>query len=165
MRVNSGGGLAYDGLAIFNALADHNGPTTSIVESLAASAAGFAATGADTVKMYSNATFQVHEGIGFAYGHIAEIKETLSWLEHFNDAAAKTYADRTGKSVATIKAALLGENGDGTKYNADDALKMGFVDEIITPGSSRKTAAKNETERLQSMLNHRIAKHRLTSAR
>lgn len=165
MRINSFGGLAYDGLAIFNAFADHQGPTTAIIESVAASAASLAAIGADKVKMYSNATYQIHEGIGFAYGHIAEIRETIDWLEHFNEAAAKTYATKTGKSVAAMKTALLGANGDGTKYNADDALSMGFIDEIVTAGSGKKSAAKNDTTKLQSMLNYRIAKSGLTNRR
>lgn len=165
MRINSFGGLAYDGLAIHNAIADHAGPTTAVIESVAASAASLAAIGADTVKMYANATYQIHEGIGFAYGHIAEIKETLDWLEHFNDAAAKTYAAKTGKSVAAMKTALLGANGDGTKYNADEALKMGFIDEIVTAGSGNKSAAKNDTAKMQSMLNYRIAQSGLTNRR
>ena len=42
MRVNSFGGLAFDGMAIYNALADHAGPTVGIIESVAASAASLA---------------------------------------------------------------------------------------------------------------------------
>lgn len=165
MRINSFGGLAYDGLAIHNAIADHAGPTTAIIESVAASAASLAAIGADTVKMYANATYQIHQGIGFAYGHIAEIKETLDWLENFNDAAVKTYAAKSGKSEKDIAKALLGANGDGTKYNAAQALEMGFVNEIIEAGAAKKGKSKNETQRLQSMLNYRIANSALTNRR
>jgi ATP-dependent Clp protease protease subunit len=165
MRINSFGGLAYDGLAIHNAIADHAGPTTAIIESVAASAASLAAIGADTVKMYANATYQIHEGIGFAYGHIAEIRETLDWLENFNAAAAETYAAKTGKSVKEMQKALLGANGDGTKYNAQQALDMGFIDEIVTAGGSKKSAAKNDTKQMQAMLNYRIAHSALTNRR
>ena len=165
MRINSFGGLAYDGLAIHNAIADHKGPTTAIIESVAASAASLAAIGADSVKMYNNATYHIHEGIGFAYGHIAEIKETIDWLENFNEAAVKTYAAKTGKSEKVMASALLGANGDGTKYNAQQALDMGFIDEIIEAGSSKKTKPKNDTAKMQAMLNYRIAKHRLTERR
>lgn len=165
MRINSFGGLAYDGLAIHNAIADHKGPTTSIIESVAASAAGLAAIGADSVKMYSNATYHIHEGIGFAYGHIAEIKETIDWLQNFNEAAVKTYAAKTGKSEKVMAAALLGANGDGTKYNAQQALEMGFIDEIVEAGSSKNPKPKNDTAKLQSMLNYRIAKSALTNRR
>lgn len=163
MRIASHGGLAYDGLAIHNAFADHDGPTTAIIESVAASAASLAAIGADKVKMYANATYHIHEGIGFAYGHIAEIKETIDWLETFNEAAVKTYAAKTGKSEKVMAAALLGANGDGTKYNAQQALEMGFIDEIIEAGSSKKPKPKNDTAKLQSMLNYRIAKSALTN--
>ena len=165
MRINSFGGLAYDGLAIHNAIADHKGPTTAIIESVAASAASLAAIGADSVKMYNNATYHIHEGIGFAYGHIAEIKETIDWLENFNEAAVKTYAAKTGKSEKVMAAALLGANGDGTKYNAHQAFEMGFIDEIIEAGSSKKPKPKNETATLQNMLNYRIAKTALTNRR
>lgn len=165
MRINSFGGLAYDGLAIHNAIADHKGQTTAIIESVAASAASLAAIGADRVKMYANATYQIHEGIGFAYGHIAEIRETLDWLETFNAAAVTTYAAKTGKSEKEMAKALLGANGDGTKYNATQALEMGFIDEIVTAGSGKKTAAKNDTKKLQSMLNYRISKSALTNRR
>lgn len=165
MRIASHGGLAYDGLAIHNAFADHDGPTTAIIESVAASAASLAAIGADKVKMYANATYHIHEGIGFAYGHIAEIKETIDWLETFNEAAVKTYAAKTGKSEKVMAAALLGANGDGTKYNAQQALEMGFIDEIVEAGSSKKTKPKNDTAKLQSMLNYRIAKSALTNRR
>jgi ATP-dependent Clp protease protease subunit len=162
MRVGSFGGLAYDGLAIHNALADHQGPTTAIIESVAASAASLAAIGADHVKMYANATYQIHQGIGFAYGHIAEIKETMDWLEMFNAAAVTTYAAKTGKPEKEIAAALLGANGDGTKYNAQQALEIGFVDEIVTAGQNKKPATKNEVKQLQAMLNYRIAASGLT---
>jgi hypothetical protein len=42
---------------------------------------------------------------------------------------------------------------------------MGFVDEIITAGSGKKSKAKNETAVVQSMLNYRIAKSGLTNRR
>lgn len=160
IRINSMGGLAFDGLAIYNAIAEHDGPTTAIIESVAASAASLAAIGADKVVIYDNATYMIHEGIGFAYGHIAEIKDTIDWLENFNAAAVKTYASKSGKSEKEIAAALLGANGDGTKYSADEALKMGFVDEVVKAGAKKK--AKNDAGKLQSMLNYRIAKSALT---
>jgi ATP-dependent Clp protease protease subunit len=165
MRINSFGGLAYDGLAIYNAIADHKGPTTGIIEAVAASAASLAAIGTDSLKMYSNATYHIHQGVGFGFGHIAEIKETIDWLENLNEAAVKTYAAKTGKSESVIAAALLGANGDGTKYNAQKALEMGFIDEIIEAGSSKKPKPKNDTAKLQSMLNYRIAKSALTNRR
>lgn len=164
MRVNSPGGLAFDGLAIHNALAAHDGPTTAVIEGLAASAASLAVLGADKIKMYGNAIYHIHEGLAFAFGHIAELEDSIEWLKSFNAAAVATYAAKTGKTDEYIAAALLGEKGDGSKYTAAQAKEIGFVDEIIPVGSQKK--AKNEDRnRLQSMLNFRIAKHQLTDRR
>ena len=164
MRVNSPGGLAFDGLAIHNALAAHDGPTTGIIEGLAASAASLAVIGCDTVKCYANAMYQIHEGISFAFGHIADLQDTIEWLQAFNAAAVDTYAAKTGKSQEYIAAAMLGDKGDGTKYTAAEAMEIGFIDEIIPLNSKRKsTAAKNENDkqRLSAKVKRSAVQHRL----
>lgn len=160
MRVNSGGGLAFDGLAIYNALAQHDGPTTGIIEGLAASAASLAVLGADKVKMHANAVFHIHEALGIAIGHKQEMLDMVTWLESFNLAAAETYAAKTGKPVEYLAAAMLGEFGDGTKYTASQAFDIGFVDEVIQ--HKGKKSAKNET---QEKLNFVSARYRITKMR
>lgn len=141
MRVNSFGGLAFDGLAIYNALADHEGPTTGIIESVAASAASLAVIGADRVLMQSNSVYHIHEGIAGAIGHKADLLEVVDWLDKFNNAAAETYAAKTGKPIADIVNALAGPRGDGTKYTAAEALAFGFVDEVIGQRQKAKAEA------------------------
>ena len=142
MRVNSFGGLAFDGLAIYNALADHRGPTVGVIESVAASAASVAVLGADRVQMQANAVYHIHEGLAGAVGHIADLQETIEWLRAFNAAAVATYAAKTGKSEEVLATALLGSNGDGTRYTAAEALEMGFIDEVLPIG---KKASKTAT--------------------
>ena len=158
MRVNSGGGLAFDGLAIYNALAQHDGPTTGIVEGLAASAASLAVLGADTVKMHANAVFHIHEAIGLAIGYKQEMLDMVTWLDSFNEAAAETYAAKTGKPIEYLAAAMLGEHGDGTKYTADQALDVGFIDEVIQH-KGKKTAKTSEKR------NYVSARYRITTMR
>jgi len=148
MRVNSFGGLAFDGLAIYNALADHPAPTRGIIESVAASAASLAVLGADRVLMQANAIFHIHEGLAAGVGHIADLRETIDWLEKFNAAAVATYAAKTGKPEEELAQALLGANGDGTKYTAAEALQMGFIDEILQPRKTGKNTAKNRAAEL-----------------
>jgi ATP-dependent Clp protease protease subunit len=148
MRVNSFGGLAFDGLAIYNALADHPAPTRGIIESVAASAASLAVLGADRVLMQANAIFHIHEGLAAGVGHIADLRETIDWLEKFNAAAVATYAAKTGKPEEELAAALLGANGDGTKYTAAEALQMGFIDEILQARKTGKNTAKNRAAEL-----------------
>lgn len=162
MRVNSPGGLAFDGLAIFNAIASHDAPTVGIIEGLAASAASLAVIGCDTVKMHANAVYQIHQGLSFAYGHIAELQDAITWLESFNAAAVDTYAAKTGKPPKEIAAALLGSHGDGTKYSAAEALAMGFIDEVIPLGKQKTKSAKNEEQqRMTAQLRYRAANVKL----
>lgn len=158
MRVNSFGGLAFDGLAIHNALAMHDGPTRATIEGVAASAASLAAIGADRVSIHENATYHIHEGLAFGFGHIADLRETINWLVAFNEAAVATYAAKTGGTLADMRAALLGTNGDGTIYSAAAAKEEGFVDEVIP--LKKKSANASDEQRLQAMLNYRIAAHR-----
>ena len=164
MRVNSPGGLAFDGLAIHNAIAAHDGPTTGIIESLAASAASLAVIGCDVVKMYANATYHIHEGQSFAFGHIADLQDSIEWLQQFNSAAVDTYSAKTGQDAKTMAKALLGDKGDGTKYSAEQAKSAGFIDEIIPIGKNKSKPKNDEFHRWLAMLNYRIAKHRLTRA-
>src|SRR5690606_17172782 len=51
VRVNSPGGDVFDGIAIYNMLADYPGEVTVIVDGLAASAASFIAQAGDRVRM------------------------------------------------------------------------------------------------------------------
>lgn len=164
MRVNSPGGLAFEGLAIFNALAGHDGRTTGIID-FAASSASLAVIGCDRVMMHENATYHIHEGLSMAFGHIAEMQDAIEWLQAFNEAACMTYAAKTGATQAEMAKALLGKGGDGTKYTAAEALAAGFVDEIIPIKTAPKKAAKNaETTRLQAILNYQCVQHNLTAA-
>lgn len=164
MRINSMGGLAYDGLAIYNAITQHPAKTTAIIESVAFSAASIAAIGADEVAMYSNATYGIHQGLTMAYGHIADMKDAIEWLEQFNQAAAVTYSAKTGKTIGEIEQAMLGEHGNGTKFTAAEALSWGFVDRIIDAGGTQKKAKKPASAASTDRVAALKLKTRLTAA-
>jgi ATP-dependent protease ClpP protease subunit len=142
LRVSSGGGLAFDGINIHNAFAEHDGPTVGIIESLAASAAAVAVLGTQTIKMNANATFMIHESIGDVRGHAWEIRELLQWMDRLDTAIAETLSDKTGLPLATVVNHLKG-NGDGTVFNAQEALKAGYVHEIIGKKEAGKSKPKN----------------------
>lgn len=131
LRVNSPGGLAYDGVAMFNAIDAHDGPTTGIIEGMAGSAASLAVIACDTVKCYSSAVFHPHYSLVVAMGHQADIREALAIQEVLDSDLESVYAEASGQTLAQVKADLMGPNGDGTRMNADAAFKAGYVDEII----------------------------------
>lgn len=141
LRVSSGGGLAFDGINIHNAFAEHDGPTVGIIESLAASAAAVAVLGTQKIQMNANATFMIHESIGAVAGHAWEIRELLQWMDRLDVAIAETIADKTGLPLATVVNHLKG-NGDGTVFNATEALQAGYVHEIIGKKEPTRTQPK-----------------------
>src|SRR5688572_1918250 len=70
VRINSPGGLAYDGITIHNALLAHDGPITTIIEGMAGSAASIIAMAGAPVQMYENANLFIHRASLIAVGNV-----------------------------------------------------------------------------------------------
>ena len=102
VRINSGGGDAFDGIAIYNALANHPGEIHIIVDGLAASAASVIAMAGDTITMRQGAMMMIH------CAHMLDSSEP-AWLEHVNAQMAGIYAKRTGHSTNDIHALMAAE--------------------------------------------------------
>ena len=82
VRISSGGGDVYTGIDIMNALKNHDGEVTVIVESLAASAASFIAVGgADRVLMRKSSELMIHRAWTLAEGNADDVRKTLADLE------------------------------------------------------------------------------------
>ena len=74
VRINSGGGDVYEGIAILNALRGYSGEITVVVESLAASAASFIAVGAGSkVVIRPNAELMIHKAWTMLAGNADDI--------------------------------------------------------------------------------------------
>ena len=67
-------------------------------------------------------------------------------VHHLLSTRNNNFSNRSQKAtIVVLAAALLGGNGDGTRYTAAEALEMGFVDEVLPIGKkASKTAAKND---------------------
>src|SRR5690554_5132368 len=61
IHLNSGGGLAFAGVGIFNALRDHEGEVTIVVDGVAASAASLIAMAGDRVIMHGGSLLMLHD--------------------------------------------------------------------------------------------------------
>ena len=165
VRINSPGGSFYDGLAIANALRRHSGETTAIVDGLCASAATVVAVGCNQIMMNAVSSWHVHEAIIGCIGHLADVEDAATWLRACNNHLAEVYADRTGKPLAEIRKVLLGPAGDGTHYDAKEALSFGWIDAIVPagkgkPGRYRQSAKTSRgVAALQKRLDAARAKH------
>lgn len=142
VRINSGGGLAYDGLAIFNALLKHPGGTTTTVEGLAGSAASLIAQAGKPRRMMANANQFIHRSMGAAMGNAIVMRDVADFLDALDEGIMQTYVARTGLSQKRVNELLTGKV-DGTNMTAKEALELGFTDEIVDlkPAKPAKNAA------------------------
>lgn len=127
VHLNSPGGEVFDGIAIMNALKQHQAHVTVIVDSLAASIASVIAMAGDRVVMAKNATMMIHEGSGLAIGNAADMREMADLLDKVSDNIASVYAERAGGEVAEWRERMRAE----TWYSADEAVAAGLADEVM----------------------------------
>lgn len=140
LRVNSPGGLAYDGVAIYHAIDQHPQKTTGVIEGLAGSAASLAVIACDHVTCHVGAVFHPHYSLVIAFGHQPEIRDALAIQERLDLDMEVLYAQASGRSIEDVKKDLTGPNGDGTRFSAEQALAAGYVDEIIPANKNKQRA-------------------------
>ncbi len=81
VRINSPGGLAWDGVTIHNALIQHDGPVETVVEGSAGSAATIIAVAGRPAKMFANGRFFVHKASALSIGNSDLMMEAAEWLD------------------------------------------------------------------------------------
>ncbi len=109
VRLNSGGGYANEGIAIYNALATHRGEVAIVVDALAASAASVIAMAGDTITMRAGALMMIHDPAAVTWGDAAAHEKTKSQLDKLGDAMAGIYADRCEGNADEIRAEMREE--------------------------------------------------------
>lgn len=123
VRINSGGGYVDEGIAIFNALSNHKGKVTVIVDSLAASSASVIAMAGSERIMRKGASIMIHDPSTVVWGTADDMEKAVRALETQADNIAGIYADVTGEDVDDIRADMKAE----TWLSADEAIERGFA--------------------------------------
>jgi len=130
VRINSGGGDVFDGVAIHSLLARHSGGVTTHIDGLAASAASFIAMAGDRVVMARNAFIMIHDGMTMTYGNGNTHRASAELLDMISNTIADIYAERAGEDVEHWRNLMTVNGEDGTWYSGQDALSAGLVDEL-----------------------------------
>ncbi len=136
VHINSIGGDAFDGVAIYNLLKSHGAPVTSIVEGMAASAASIIAMAGKTV-MGAGAMMMIHNPWTVAMGDATELRRIAADLDKSRDSLVAIYQAKTGKSGQDLRAMLNAE----TLMTAEQAKRNGFADEIAADAQATVEAA------------------------
>jgi ATP-dependent protease ClpP protease subunit len=135
-RVNSGGGYAWEGTAIYNALRAHEGKITVYVDGVAASAAStIVMAGSDRI-LRSGAGIMIHDPSSVTFGTAAAHDNAAKTLNALGNVVAGIYARATGKTAEECRELMLAE----TWMYGQEAVDLGFAT-AIDETSSEPTSA------------------------
>jgi ATP-dependent Clp protease, protease subunit len=134
VRINSTGGDAYDGSAIYNLLHQNAAHVVVDIDGIAASAASVIAMAGDEIRMSETALMMIHNPWTITIGEAADLREKAEQLDKLRDALANAYIKRTKRPRKEILEMLDAE----TWMTAEEALELGFIT-AITP--AKKAAA------------------------
>ncbi|MFT0890995.1 head maturation protease, ClpP-related [Pseudochelatococcus sp. G4_1912] len=123
VRVNSGGGIASEGIAIFNALTAHKGRVRIEVDAIAASAASIIAMAGDDIVMRSGALMMIHDPASFSVGTADDHEKQRDLLDKIGTQMAAIYADRSGQQASDVRAAMKQE----LWLTPSEAVELGYA--------------------------------------
>ncbi|MBX9740508.1 MAG: ATP-dependent Clp protease proteolytic subunit [Beijerinckiaceae bacterium] len=123
VRINSGGGIAMDGMAIYSILKSHPGEVTVLIDGVAASAASLIAMGGARIQMRDGAVMMIHDAATITFGDAGRHEKNRDFLDKLSDNYAGVYAARSGLSREDARALMKAE----TWMTADEAIERGFA--------------------------------------
>lgn len=126
VHINSGGGSAFDGVAICNQLKQHDAEIIVHIDGWAASAASVIAMAGDKIIMPSNTMMMIHQASTFEYGNADLFEKTARDLRKIDSALAASYKKRFVGTDEELKQLLK----DETWLTAEEAVALGLADEI-----------------------------------
>ena len=142
--LNSFGGDVTEGVAVYNLLRASR-PVDIVISGIAASIASVIAMAGDHVAMYSNSSLYVHHAWSWAEGNASQMKQCTAELEAADRILIDAYIAKSGRTEEEIVALLDGPNEDGSSIDADRALELGLIDEILDPATAVAALLKNST--------------------
>lgn len=158
VQINSMGGDAFDGVAIYNALRSHPAQVTTRVDSLAASAASIIAQAGDKRVMLTGSQMMIHDAWGLAIGNAGVMRDTADVLDKLSNTLADIYQERSGRDG--MRDQMLAESW----YTHDEAVEAGLADEAVKP-SKKARAQLDEPDRFNDQLSEAVAAVQKVAAR
>src|SRR5690625_1965122 len=126
VNINSPGGDAFDGIAIYNRLKRHKGKVTVIVDGWAASAASVIAMAGDEIIMGLGSMMMIHEAWTIVLGSKTELRKEADVLEELENGIINIYQTKANISQEEIREKVDAE----TWMSAKTAVELGFADKL-----------------------------------
>jgi ATP-dependent Clp endopeptidase proteolytic subunit ClpP len=133
VRINSPGGDVFDGVAIFNALKDHDARVTTKIEGLAASMASVVALAGDEVQAHKNTMYMIHDPWVLAAGNQYDLREIADILQKIGGNMLDIYYDKSNIGKRELKAMMKEE----TWFTAQEAKDRGLIDTVVDAGAAK----------------------------
>lgn len=155
VHINSGGGSAFDGVAICNLLKQHDAEVIVHIDGWAASAASVIAMAGDKIIMPSNTMMMIHQASTFEYGNADFFEKTARDLRKIDSALAASYKKRFVGTDEELKQLLK----DETWLTAEEAVALGLADEIADEIEIDDTQEEEEEEVVENFKEDLVAKY------
>lgn len=147
VRINSGGGDVFDGLAIYNYLAGR-GNVETVIDGLAASAASLPFLAGSKRKMPKAAFLMVHNPWSGSIGNAAEMRKAADVLDRIGAGLAHVYARVTGMAVEAVQAIMDAE----TWLDGDAALAGKWATEVVDLGPVKASVRRGRYARTPALI-------------
>ena len=122
VRVNSPGGIADEGIAIYNALKRYSGGVDTTVDAVAASAASVIALAGEKRTTSSGGRWMIHRALTLAVGNANEMRKIADTLETYDKSLVEIY----GKYVQGTPDEIMQLLTDETWYTGETAMASGL---------------------------------------
>lgn len=128
VRLNSPGGSAFDGIAIYNRLKAHKGKVVIHVDGWACSAASIIAMAADELIMGAGSMMMIHEASTIVWGSKSLMRKEAEMLEKLEDGIIDIYMTKAKVDREDIRNKVDAE----TWFSANEAVEIGFATTTAT---------------------------------
>jgi ATP-dependent Clp protease protease subunit len=152
IRMNSYGGDVIAASVMRSIIQDYPGKVTVRIDGIAASAATVVATAGDLVMMQDTAYYMIHDPMVFLFMaalNIDDLGGLLDEMKSVKKGIVAAYQDRTRLSLERISKLMTNE----TWMSAQEAVDMGFADEIIGGKNNKKVKAISQPTPAVAMVN------------
>ena len=126
VRLNSGGGDAFEGVAIYNTLREYKAHKVIHIDGIAASIATIIACAGDVISMADASQYMIHRAWSLGIGNRNDMQKLVERLDLTDNLMAQVYASRTGQTTDDILNWMDAE----TWFSPSEAKEYGFVDEV-----------------------------------
>lgn len=134
IRINSPGGIADEGVAIYNTLKRYPGGVDTVIDSLAASAASIVALAGETRTAMTGSRWMIHSAMGIAMGNAADMRKMTEVLTVYDNSLASIYALYMGLPQSEVLDLMAEE----TWYDGAAALAAGLATSVDGNESKQK---------------------------